>query len=258
MTTHSSTEEATDQLTDGQELFVYAVVPAERRVTDLVGLDGAPVTTVSHGAIAAVVSAFDVERPPGRRADLIAYNTVIEQIACEGAVAPVRFGTALPDGDAVVDHLLGPQEAVLTDLLGQLIDRHQFNLRAHYVEETVLREIVETDPAIRELRQRTRDLPEVAAYGDRVQLGERVAHAVEVRSEADAAELMAAISALVVASVDRGRSGLESVLDVALLVDDDRGQELEERLEALAETVHERMRLRLVGPIAPFDFVGEL
>ena len=28
------------------------------------------------------------------------------------------------------------------------------------------------------------------------------------------------------------------------------------QLEGLAEAVHERLRLRLVGPVAPYDFVG--
>ena len=52
--------------------------------------------------------------------------------------------------------------------------------------------------------------------------------------------------------------GLDHVLDVALLVDDDRRGDFEEALEALAESVHERIRLRLVGPVAPYDFVGGL
>jgi hypothetical protein len=30
----------------------------------------------------------------------------------------------------------------------------------------------------------------------------------------------------------------------------------EEHREGLAEAVHERIRLRLVGPVAPYDFVG--
>ena len=51
-------------------------------------------------------------------------------------------------------------------------------------------------------------------------------------------------------------AGVEHVLDVALLVDDDRRAEFEEHLEGLAEAVHERIRLRLVGPVAPYDFVG--
>ena len=42
--------------------------------------------------------------------------------------------------------------------------------------------------------------------------------------------------------------GVDHVVDVALLVDDDqRVAEFEDALEGLAEAVHERIRLRLTG-----------
>jgi Gas vesicle synthesis protein GvpL/GvpF len=59
---------------------------------------------------------------------------------------------------------------------------------------------------------------------------------------------------LVEGYVLRPVSGLERVLDVALLVDPARRDELENRLERLAEEVHGRMRLRLLGPTAAYDF----
>ena len=34
-------------------------------------------------------------------------------------------------------------------------------------------------------------------------------------------------------------------------------EEFEDVLEGLAEALHERVRLRLVGPLAPYDFVEE-
>ena len=47
-----------------------------------------------------------------------------------------------------------------------------------------------------------------------------------------------------------------SVAVVALLVDRARSQELEDHLEYLAEQAHGRMQLTLLGPLAPYDFVG--
>ena len=51
-------------------------------------------------------------------------------------------------------------------------------------------------------------------------------------------------------------SSPEHPLDVALLVAEDRQEELVDRLEGLAEVVHERMQLRLVGPLPGYDFTG--
>jgi hypothetical protein len=46
------------------------------------------------------------------------------------------------------------------------------------------------------------------------------------------------------------------VLDLALLVDADRAQEVEDHLEHLAAEATGRLRFRLAGPMAPYDFVG--
>jgi hypothetical protein len=83
-----------------------------------------------------------------------------------------------------------------------------------------------------------------------------VARALEHKREEDTAVLMDAVTPRVAAWVERGGGGIDHVVDVALLVDTANLASFEEHLEGLAEAVHERIRLRLVGPVAPYDFVG--
>jgi hypothetical protein len=238
---------------------VYGVVrpDAGRVPEDLTGIDDAPVRLVVHGTVAAVVGQIHFDRPPGRRADLLAYSRVLDALAASGAVAPVQFGSVLVDEQSIVEDLLVPNEQHFAGLLDELTGRAQFNLRATYHPDVALAEVVSTDPAVAALRQRTRDLPEDTAYGDRVRLGELVAQAMEDKRAADLDALLGAILPFTAAHSVRVGSGLDQLADVALLVDDDRREELEEQLEALAEAVHERIRLRLMGPMAPYDFVGE-
>lgn len=238
-------------------ILVYGVLPAGTAAPDgLAGLDDEPVRLVTGGQVAAAVADLRLERPPGRRKELLAYHAVVDALAETGPVAPIRFGSVLTDEDAVVHDLLLAQEAELARLLEDLRGRRQFNLRASYVEEVVLAELVAEHPEIHALRERTKDLPEEASYRDRVRLGELVSRGLAARAEDDAAMLLDAVLPLAVGHAVRGRPGGRDVLDVALLVDDDRARELEEHLEALAEAVHERIRLRLVGPVAAYDFVG--
>jgi hypothetical protein len=116
--------------------------------------------------------------------------------------------------------------------------------------------VVATHPEIAELRERTRHLPEDSSYGDRVRLGVLVSRALEDRRDHDSEVLLDAVLPWTAAHVVRSGAGMDHVLDVALLVDDSHRAEFEAQLEGLAEAVHERMRLRLVGPVAPYDFVG--
>lgn len=242
----------------GDGLLVYGVVGAGQALPEgLAGLDDEPVRAVVHDDVAAVVSDFALDRPPGRRRELVAYSELLDALSEAGPVVPVHFGSVLPDEEAVVAELLVPRAGQLLAVLEDLSGRSQFTVRATYLEDVVLSEVVSEVPEVAELRRRTRDLPEDAAYGERVRLGELVARAMEWKQEQDADALLRSILDYSVAHVLRPTSSLDRLLDVSLLVDDTRRDELEQGLEALAEAVHERIRVQLLGPMAPYDFVPE-
>jgi Gas vesicle synthesis protein GvpL/GvpF len=238
-------------------VFVYAVVPEAFELPEgLTGVDGASVDVVKYGEVAAVVCPMMADRPTGRRADLTAYSSVIDALAAEGTVAPLRFGTVVAGHDVLIDELLAPRVEELAQQLRELEGMTQYHLRATYVEETVLTEITQADARVRGLRDATRDLPEEASLGDRVRLGELVTRSWERWAQADADRILAELDAMVTAYRVRREPGLSAVLDVALLVDVHRAQELEDRLEAMAAEAHARLRFRLAGPMAAYDFVG--
>lgn len=238
--------------------LIYGVVRSDSAPVpdDLSGVDSAPVRLVVHQRVAAAVGVIQLDRPPGRRADLLAYSSVLDFLAASGAVAPVQFGSILADEESVVQDLLAPSEQQFAELLDELSGRAQFNLGAAYHDGVALAEIVATDPDVAGLREQTRDLPEDTAYGDRVRLGELVAHRMEDKRAADVDMLLNAILPFTAAHNVRIGSGVDRVADVAFLVDDDHRERFEQQLEDLAETVHERIGLRLMGPMAPYDFVG--
>jgi hypothetical protein len=236
--------------------WVYAVVPAGFEVPEgLTGIDGAAVELVIEGDLAALVSPIVLERPAGRRADLLAHAAVVDAAAYAGPVVPVQFGSVLADRTAVVDDLLTPNNGTFNEVLTEVQGRSQYNLRASYDEDVVLAEVVVENPEVAALRARTRALPENAAYGDRVRLGELVARAMESKRETDGQFILDAVVPLVAAHSAREASGLNHLLDVAFLVDDDRRDGLESALESVAEIMHPRARLQLYGPLAPYDFV---
>jgi hypothetical protein len=161
----------------------------------------------------------------------------------------------LPEPDDVVRELLEPQADHFAALLDELTGRHQFNVRGRYNEAAVLAEVVAEDAEIAALRERTRDLPEHVGQAERVRLGELVSHALERKREDDSAIVLDIVLPHVASYAPRGGAGLDHMMDVAFLVDDDRRAGFEDALEAVAEAMHERVRLQLMGPMAPYDFV---
>lgn len=245
------------EMTSG--VFVYGIVRADRRLPDgLVGLGGAGLRVVTSGqGLGAVVSEIALDDDARRRAaDLVAYGRVVDELAQGGPVAPVRFGSVLPDDAAVLDDLLQDDGQYFAELLDSLSGRVQFTLRATYDEQAVLTEVVHGDPEIAALREVTRNLPAGAPHGAQVQLGELVARALEQKREADADMIMDVVKDHVVDAHVRLGSGMEQLLTASLLVEQSHAAVLEEKLDELAEVVHERIRLGLVGPLAPYDFVG--
>ena len=92
-------------------------------------------------------------------------------------------------------------------------------------------------------------------HPDLVVLGEKVSRAMETQAAEDSAALLDHVVPIVEERTTRAGGGMDHVLDVALLVRTERAEELEDVLESLAEAWHERIRLRLMGPVAPYDFV---
>jgi hypothetical protein len=236
--------------------YVYAIVPADLPVPPLRGLDDVEVETIARDDIAAVVTRFALERPAGRKAELVAHSRVVDALAETGPVAPVRFGSVLEHDPEAVHELLDEQAEVARETLQHVSGKVQLNLRVSYVEEQVLAEVVREQPRIAELRERTRGLPEGAVHRDLVELGELVSAAVEAKSAADAELVVEAVQRHEVELVERPGGGVDHVVDLALLVPEDRLEAVEQMLEEQAEATHGRLRWRLVGPVAPYDFAG--
>lgn len=234
---------------------VYGIVHADRQVDGMTGLDTTPLRLVQHGDVAAVVNDIRIERPPGRKADLMAYRRVLDDLAAAGPVVPVQFGSVVLDDDTVALEVLDGREDWLVETLETLRGRSQFHLQASYHEDVALKEIVESNPMVARLRERTRETPEGASYADRVQLGELVAHAMEEKRALDTQVLLDVVSPHVADYRVTPGADTDGLATIAFLVDDEHTARLEDELEALAEVVHERIRLGLVGPMAPYDFV---
>jgi hypothetical protein len=241
-----------------QPTYVYGLIKAETDLPDgLAGLGpSGRVSKIAHGRIAAIVSDVPIDRPLGVRGDLVAHETVVDAVAAEAAVVPMRFPAVIEES-AVVDELLAPNEEHFVSLLESLEGRVQFTLTGRYEQDAVLREVLNEDGEIRALREKVRQLPEDASYYDRVRLGELIVEALEQRRQAEGTEIVERLKPLAVASVDNALGAPEDVVNTAFLVERARQQEFEDAVEGIGEESVGRMRLRLLGPVAPYDFIPQ-
>ena len=240
-------------------VYVYGIVSSTGATApdDVQGMDGHGVELVTHGELGALVTMISLPRPPGRRRDLLSHSDVLNAVAQDLDVVPLRFGTVLPNAGAVVSNLLLAHTGALTRMLEYVSDAVQLNLRATYVEERVLADVVQGNRDIEWLHRRTRHLPTGVSHPDSMRLGRLVSLELDEMRRYDSAMLAECVLPLVRDSRERARAATDHVLDLALLVDREAVAIVEAELEDVAADIHERIRLQLSEPLAPFDFVKD-
>lgn len=236
--------------------YVYGIVRADIRLPDdLNGLGGYEVSLVRHGDLACVVSEIPLDRALGTREELLAHENVVEALAAETTTLPLRFGAVVTTADAAVEEMLVPYHDWFVDVLADLAGAREFAVIGVYVEDVVIREVLAENPEAMRLRGRIRELPENAAYYDRIRLGELIVKALDEKRQVDTEALLDALEPYAEAVALRSPAGEDTAADAAFLVADRRLPDFEEAVDALGERWAGRIRLRIVGPLAPYDFI---
>jgi hypothetical protein len=236
--------------------YVYGIVPVGVRLPEgLTGLRDAEISLVRHGDVAAVVSEITPGQALGTREDLLAHEGVVEALAAETTTLPLRFGAVVTTPDAVVEEMLVPYQDWFTDVLADLSGAREYAVVGVYVEDAVIREVLAEEPEALRLRERVRGLPEDAAYYDRIRLGELIVKALDEKRQVDTEALLDALEPHAAAAALRSPAGEDTAADAAFLVTDRRLPDFEQAVDALGERWAGRVRLRMVGPLAPYDFV---
>ncbi|MEU4781116.1 GvpL/GvpF family gas vesicle protein [Micromonospora sp. NPDC023633] len=239
-------------------LFIYGIVPSDVEPTpDAAGVGDPPgeVAAVRHGELAALVSEVSLTEPIGRPADLTAYQELVDGTAAVAPVLPVRFGTVVTGPDAVAD-LLDAHHDRFAAALDEFEGRIQYTVHGRYDEANLIAAVLADNPAAAQLADEVRGQPEAATRQQRIRLGEIISQAVELRREAENRQLADALGPLVVASAPRAPSNELDAANAAFLVDQDREDEFVSAVEEYAKQRRELIRMRLLGPLAPYDFVS--
>lgn len=243
--------------------YLYGIVgwPVPEPLTALgtgVGDPPRPVRAVRHRGLAALVSdlsaaEMSAQGVRGMRRDMKAHAAVLNQAAVSMTVLPVRFGVVLPDERALVGNILEPQYQRLEEYLAHLKDAVEVTLRATYVEEEVLREVLAERPDLsggsggRGRRG--------GGYQSRLETGRQIAALIQDKQDHDARWLVEAL-APVVRDVRVGKPLTDlMVLNASFLVSRPQMTKFDRRLAEIHTAANHRMQFDCVGPLPPYSFV---
>ena len=240
-------------------VYVYGILPGdvelEAEVTG-VGNPPVPVRLVRHRDLAALVSDVDLGKPLGTPEDLMAHEELLDASATDAPVLPLRFGALVTNEDAVTSELLDPHyqefQAALEDLEGHA----EYVIKGRYIQDQILREVLTENPAAADMAAQVKGADPAASRDLQMQLGEFINQAIAEKREQDTRALGDALAGHVSASVVRPETHELDAVHAAFLVEARAADALMQAVEQLAADWDGRVDLRVIGPIAAYDFVG--
>lgn len=228
----------------GTATYVYGVAERGLALRGSGVVDGR-LGTIEHGSLAAIISPVPSLQLRAKRRDLLAHQDVLERAFARGTVIPFRFGTVFADEDSVFSELLEPRHDAFARLLASLRNVVELSVRAYYIEEAVLRELVAESPNIARLKGR----------GNDVALGEAVADALAAKRAAEAAAIERVLVPLANdAVIEPPRTDYE-LFRGAFLVERAEIDTFDLEMNTFARERDGTIVFKYVGPLPPHSFV---
>lgn len=241
--------------------YVYGIVSGDVELNSGVHGVGDPpgeIRLVRAADLAALVSDVDITKPLGTPEDMQAHQEILDSVVTETPLLPLRFGAVLTSEDAVAEDLLEANRDEFATALAELEGCAQFVVRGRYAESVILNEILSENSHAARLADRIRGADPEATRELRIQLGEIINAAVADTRQADTNLLVSAAKDHCTASAVRPATSDLDAAYVAFLVRADQAGELERALADLSDRWSGRVELSILGPMAPYDFVGSL
>jgi hypothetical protein len=252
--------------------YIYCIIDGDLPTRyGPMGIDGeSDVFAVPHQGRAAVVSSVSAQKVAISRPNAVAHQRVMEAAMQRGhVVLPVRFNTIAEETNRktaeqrIIDHVLVGKRHEILDLLSTMRGVVEIGVKGLWTDmEAVFRDIVERHPEIQSLRRKLlaaggpggarRGPPTMAGQ---VRLGEMVKKALEARKRDKQAALLGRLAPLARESKTNTTFGDAMFVNLALLVDEPRQQDVEGVLSAFEAEEGGLVKLRCVGPLPPCNFL---
>jgi hypothetical protein len=236
------------------QLYLYAIAEhGSVRPDDKSGVKDAPVRTLRHDDLAALVS----DAPDGtlrpRRRNLKAHHDLLKALMDEASVLPMAFGVLADDAEQVRAFLQSH-----TDTLRAQLDRvrghAEVGLRVKWTVDDIFEHFVETHDELRELRDAVFGADREPSRQEKIRVGEEFEALLEETRAAHEATVREHLSAVCRAiEADEPKDETE-VMNLACLVPRDGVDAFEDALMAAAEAFSDDFTFTYTDPMAPYSF----
>jgi hypothetical protein len=247
----------------GPATYIYGVAPVEpfgETSTPLrtpgIGGRGDRVRTIAFRDLVAVVSDVPGTRLEFSRQNLLDHQRVLDEVLSRSDVLPLSFGTVADSDEDVRELLLQGGFDSLHEQLDYVRNCIELEVKVFWEQEQLFAEIAQENDEVRALRDTIAQLPEDAAYSEKITLGQLTEAEIGLKSEWEAEGVLDVLAPHAVDVLVSPNLSDTMLLNAAFLVERAREGAFDADVAALGEAQAGRLILHYVGPLPPYSFVN--
>jgi len=222
------------------------------------GIDQGEVYTFSYKDISAVVSnlqfvEFDHLPKETLLRNLAIYQAVIETVMMNHHIIPLKFGTMV-QGEEELRRILEKGYDHINSDLKKMENKMELDVAALWSDlDTVLKEIGQEE-GIRKLKEEAASKPPDQIFEVKIKVGKLVKASLDKRKEECASFILDALKKE--AEDHRSHDIMDDsmILNAAFLINKDKQEILEGKVDELDRYYQDKINFRIVGPLPPYSF----
>ena len=238
--------------------FIYGFVRAEKnRNLDLVGIDQGEVFLFPYRDIAVVAGDMEFKQFSALPKELLLqnlaiYQAVIERLMKNRHIIPVKYGTIVNEKD--LKNILVTAHDPIKQHLKEMEGKIELNVAAVWSDfESILKEIGEED-AVRKLKEAAASKPDDKVFEVKLTVGKLVKASLDKRKKECASLIEDTLKKDTENHISHGIMDDSMIANGAFLINKDRQEAFEKRVDDLDRHYQDKINFRIVGPLPPYSF----
>lgn len=242
-------------------IYIYCVIDfkegdPEKNFGPLgIGERGDELRSLSYKDVAVVISNSPIKKYPVSRENCLAHERAVEAVMKEGfTVLPVRYCT-IADDEIQVKKILKRDYKRIKDLLLKMENKGELGLKAVFDERLIYQDILTKNKEIRLWKKKLINKPPEKTHNQRIKVGMMVKAALDAEKEKAKAVALRTLKELAEDYLVTDSYGERMLLNASFLVKKNKEQEFDKKVDKLNQMFGQRVKLKYVGGMPPFNFV---
>jgi hypothetical protein len=221
-------------------------------LTNLVGINDMPVTTLLAENFVCVMSDVDEAEKSLDRDAAMAHQKVLEAVMEHTTILPLAFGHIVPQEDDVVQKLIIPHKDALQESFAYLDGNIEVNLKAFWPDmSSIFATIASENSEIQRLKKKAR-----VSRDDQIRAGEIAAKEIEGRRKSFAKKVIDGMTDIALEHKENKLFGDQMIANIAFLVPKNKIEEFDQKVNDASDEHGDAVHFKSIGPVPPYNFTN--